>query len=400
RQFQVWRNKSSVIKGRTDELEEAAETVLVDIKELGELESPMNHLGNQLEKETLETITLAEQLCNNLTDLNIRIEDVIHDWELYNVQQEMDPKAVRRSTEIAQDMMSWMRQLDLSPREPVAMNETTEAHDLLTRIRQLEKKLMNTEGRLPSVREVLSRFSTRLSEARDFLLNAASTVQEAEDKNGASLLKFQRKKVKQQRLTEEQLAINSTVEMSRDLISETKRNLAEVDALAQNVTEYHAEVDGASQKLTEKTERLSRADRNLVQKADDHALELERQANELEEDLKQSDANGFVQRAISAANVYNNIVKYIDDANITSLTTLNLSQRAEDATSGIKSHLGYLVKQSANVFLESVSLQSEQHGVSTQVADGVTYIEETEKIMEKHQKKLEEIVNDIRVIET
>ncbi|MEQ2166373.1 hypothetical protein GOODEAATRI_027298, partial [Goodea atripinnis] len=89
--------------------------------------------------------------------------------------------------------------------------------------------------------------------------------------------------VKQQRLTEEQLAINSTLEMSRDLISETERNLAEVDALAQNVTEYHAEVDGASQKLTEKTERLSQANRNLVQKADDHALELERQANELEE---------------------------------------------------------------------------------------------------------------------
>jgi len=47
-------------------------------------------------------------------------------------------------------------------------------------------------------------------------------------------------------------------------------------------------------------------------------------------DLKESDANGFVQRAISAANVYNNIVKYVDDANITSLTTFNLSQRAED----------------------------------------------------------------------
>lgn len=47
-------------------------------------------------------------------------------------------------------------------------------------------------------------------------------------------------------------------------------------------------------------------------------------------DLRKSDANGFVQKAISAANVYNNIVKYIDDANITSLTTFNLSQRVED----------------------------------------------------------------------
>lgn len=46
--------------------------------------------------------------------------------------------------------------------------------------------------------------------------------------------------------------------------------------------------------------------------------------------MKESDANGFVQRAISAANVYNNIVKYIDDANITSLTTFTKSEGAEE----------------------------------------------------------------------
>ncbi len=49
------------------------------------------------------------------------------------------------------------------------------------------------------------------------------------------------------------------------------------------MTEYHAAIDGASQRLMEKTERLSLADRDLVQRADDHAEELEREANELEE---------------------------------------------------------------------------------------------------------------------
>ncbi|XP_012733714.2 LOW QUALITY PROTEIN: laminin subunit alpha-4 [Fundulus heteroclitus] len=400
RQFQVWRNKSSVMKGRTDELEEATDNVQLDIKELGALERLMNSLGNQLETETLKSFTLAEQLGTNLTDLNARIEDMIHDWELYNVQQETDPELVRRSTAMAYNMMSWMRQLDLSPQGPIATDETTEAHDLLTRIRQLEKKLMITEGRLPSVREILSRFSTRLSEAQDFLLNAAGTVQKAEDKNRASLLKFQRREANKQRLTEDQLAVNSTLEMSQVFISETERTVAEVDAIAQNVREYHAEIDGADQKLTEKMKRLSEVDRDLVQRADDHAAELERQANELEEDLKQSDANGFVQRAISAANVYNNIVKYIDDANITSLTTFNLSQRAEDAINGIKTQLGYLVTQSEHTFRESVSLRSEQHDAKTQVADKLTYIEETQRSMEKKQEKLEEIAKDIRVIQS
>lgn len=107
-------------------------------------------------------------------------------------------------------------------------------------------------------------------------------------------------------------------------------------------------------------------------------------------DLRESDANGFVQRAISAANVYNNIVKYIDDANITSLTTLNLSSSSEEVCRALKEranslhcrlfatkhallrvfqtvaeitdHLEQLVKQSDNVFKESVSLRSEQIG--------------------------------------
>lgn len=51
----------------------------------------------------------------------------------------------------------------------------------------------------------------------------------------------------------------------------------------QNVSEYHAAIDGASLKLAEKSERLSLADRELVQRADDHAENLDRQANELEE---------------------------------------------------------------------------------------------------------------------
>lgn len=105
-------------------------------------------------------------------------------------------------------------------------------------------------------------------------------------------------------------------------------------------------------------------------------------------DLRESDANGFVQRAISAVNVYNNIVKYIDDANITSLTTLNKSERADEVGFTVfKSHdrshrpqsapcaafqtvaeiniqLKELVTESNHVFKESVSIHSEQNGLS------------------------------------
>lgn len=54
---------------------------------------------------------------------------MIHDWELYSVQQDVDPEVVKQSTEVAQGMVTWMRKIDLSPREPIATDESTEAHD-------------------------------------------------------------------------------------------------------------------------------------------------------------------------------------------------------------------------------------------------------------------------------
>lgn len=54
---------------------------------------------------------------------------MIQDWELYRDHQDVDPEVVRRSTEAAQGMVAWMRDVDLSPREPVATDESSEAHD-------------------------------------------------------------------------------------------------------------------------------------------------------------------------------------------------------------------------------------------------------------------------------
>lgn len=48
------------------------------------------------------------------------------------------------------------------------------------------------------------------------------------------------------------------------------------------MTEYHAVIDGASKGLQEKTEVLPQADRDLVLRAQDHAEDLQSQADELE----------------------------------------------------------------------------------------------------------------------
>uniref|UniRef100_A0A3B3BAH3 Laminin, alpha 4 n=1 Tax=Oryzias melastigma TaxID=30732 RepID=A0A3B3BAH3_ORYME len=207
---------------------------------------------------------------------------------------------------------------------------------VLRRIHQLEKKLKVTGNRLAPVRELMSRFSARLTEAQDFLLRATSTLEESKDKNRANIDQLHRKKVLPPALPSHSKALPVEVIFV---------NLP-CGVCVQNVTEYHAAIDGAGQRLVEKTERLMLVDRDLVQRADEHAQNMEQDANMLEEDLRESDANGFVQRAISAVNVYNNIVKYIEDANVTSRTTLNLAQRAEDVRSPTETlHIPFSVRQ-------------------------------------------------------
>lgn len=66
---------------------------------------------------------------------------------------------------------------------------------VLRRVRQLEKKLMITDNRLLAVREVLARFSDKLSQAQSFLQGAAKHVQEANDHNRANDLKVLRSQV-------------------------------------------------------------------------------------------------------------------------------------------------------------------------------------------------------------
>ncbi|KAJ0061302.1 hypothetical protein NL108_014826 [Boleophthalmus pectinirostris] len=399
-QFSEWEKRRLLLEAQTDDLETATDAIVSDMELLEESDNEVSSLSARLDNRTLQILNKAELLTSDLSDLNFRIEDMIHDWELYSVQQEVAPEVVRQNTEIAQGMVAWMRALDLSPQEPRAKEESTEAHELLRHIRQQEKKLGVTDSRLPPIREQLTRFSNQLSDGHTLLQRAASTIQQTQDKNRVNILKYQRNEAKLRSLSKDYERVNETLVAAQEDLSHTESAVAEVDSMVENMTQYHAAIDGAGQKLQDKSERLAQVDTDLVLRADDHAQMLDTQANALEDDLRESDANGFVQRAISAANVYNNIIKYIHDANITSRTTFNLSQKAQEDINTINTQLNLLVTRSDNVFKESVSLHTEQGEVETEVTDKSLYIQETRDTMDKNQKKLEEIQQDISKIHT
>ncbi|XP_036405732.1 laminin subunit alpha-4 [Megalops cyprinoides] len=398
-QFVGWRNKSAQMRAQTGELKKGTAALLSDMSLLAKKEDKVKDLRQEVDEGTLHSLTLADRLATNLTTLNGVIEEMISDWEQYSVHQDLDPEVVKQKSADAENMVLRMRKLDLSPKEPIATDESAEAHESLRQVRQMEKKLIGTEGRLAPVRELLSRFSSKLSDAQDLLRRATDTVRQTHDRNKGNLVKFQRSEARRQRLEESFGAVNDTLRVAGDLLIDTEDVASDLETMVKNVTEFHAAVDGASKLLKEKTENLSLADMDLVQRANDHAQELQRLANELEYDLKNNDANGFVQKAIDASNVYDNIIKYIEEANITGLTTHSLADRADDAISGINTQRGFLKTQSDHIFKASVTLRSEHADVQSTVLDTAKYVEETKETMDDVKKRLSDVKNDINVIE-
>ncbi|KAJ8385950.1 hypothetical protein AAFF_G00179120, partial [Aldrovandia affinis] len=398
-QFVGWRNKSRLMRVQTGRLEEAAAALLSDMNQLGEKEDAVKTLGETVDEGTLQSFNLADELATNLTTLNMVIEEMISDWELYSVHQDVDPEVVRRKTTDAENMLNRMRKLNLSPKQPIAIAESGEAHEALRRVRQLEKKLISTEGRISPVRDLLSQFSDKLTDAQEHLQKAMATIHQTAGKNKANHVKFQRSEAQRQTQMEKLWKVSDTVQAARDVVVDTEGVTDDIEALVKNVTEFHAAIDGADSLLKGRTENLSLANRDLVQRATDHAQELQRLADELEHDLKDNDANGYVRNAIDASNVHDNIIKYIDEANITGLTTLDLSERADDAISGINTQRGFLKTQSDRFFKESVSLRSEQIEVESSVLDTAKYLEETKETMSDVKKRLTEVANDVNGFE-
>ncbi|XP_061099693.1 laminin subunit alpha-4 [Conger conger] len=398
-QFVGWRNKSQKMRAQTGELEAATAALVFDMNRLGKKETKLKTLRDSVDAGSLQSYNLADELATNLTTLNIVIEEMISDWERYSVHQDVDPDVVSQKTAQAENMVRRMRKLDLSQKEPITTDESAEAHEVYRRVRQMEKKLVSTKGRLAPVRERFSEYSSKLSDAKDLLQKATSTVRQTVGKNRANFVKFLNSETQREAQINKFGDVNDILQTARDFINETEGISADMDDLVKNVSKYHAAIDGAGRLLTEKTQNLSLADRELVQRATGHAQQLKRLADKLELNLKHNDANGYVQKAIDASNVYDNIIKYIDEANITSLTTIELSTRADDAISGINTQRGFLKAQSDKFFKESVSLHSDQIGVDSTVLDTTKYLEETQETMADAKKKLTNIVNDLSALE-
>ncbi|KAK1171888.1 hypothetical protein AOXY_G6820 [Acipenser oxyrinchus oxyrinchus] len=360
-QLSGWRNQSEHRLLQTDDVEDIVANLQSDLNSLAEEENTMISEGLEVEKETQDTYRRADHLEKQLIVVSKSIQDIIGKLIYYSSQHDLSAEESTWRKEDAEEMVNTMRKLNLSVNEPIATEESMKANQILRRVLQLEKKLNTTTGLVSPIQHELSELSSRLSDTRELLEGAVRTTQQAEEKHKENLVRFQENENFQQKLRKDYGDANETLRVAGDIIIDTGLDVGELETMIKNVSEFHAAIDGANKLLREREANLSRYDKDLVHRATDYAKELQKLAAELENYLKNIDANGFVQKAINASNVYENIAKYVEEANETAVITFNYTERAEDAIFGINTQIGFLKDRSETLLIEATKLlQSEE----------------------------------------
>ncbi|MGH0147444.1 UNVERIFIED_CONTAM: hypothetical protein FKN15_058940 [Acipenser sinensis] len=377
-QLSGWRNQSEHRLLQTDDVEDVVANLQSDLNSLGEKENIMISEGLEVEKETQDTYRRADHLEKQLIVVSKSIQDIIGKLIYYSSQHDLSAEESTWRKEDAEEMVNTMRKLNLSLNEPIATEESMKANQILRRVLQLEKKLNSTTGLVSPIQHELSELSSRLSDTRELLEGAVRTTQQAEEKHKENLVRFQENENLQQKLRKDYGHANETLRVAGDIIIDTGLDVGELETMIKNVSEFHAAIDGANKLLREREANLSRYDKDLVHRATDYAKELRKLAAELENYLKNIDANGFVQKAINASNVYENIAKYVEEANETAVITFNYTERAEDAIFGINTQIGFLKDRSETLLIEATKLmQSEEetgkHRVTVPLSRAANY---------------------------
>ncbi|RXM29234.1 Laminin subunit alpha-4 [Acipenser ruthenus] len=389
-QLSGWSSQSEHRLLQTDDVEDAVSNLQSDLNTLAEKENTTISEGLEVEKETQDTYRRADHLEKQLIVVSNSIQDIIGKVIYYSLQHDLSIEESTRRKEEAEGMVNTMRKLNVSLNEPIATEESMKANQrvnrghpsqviikgrlpvavlyinsicglVLRRVLQLEKKLNSTTGLVSPIQHKLSELSSRLSDTRELLEGAVRTTQQAEEKHKENLVRFQENENLQQKLREDYGEANETLQVAGGIIIDTGLDVGELEIMIKNVSEFHAAIDGANKLLREREANLSRYDKDLVLRATDYAKELQKLAAELENYLKNIDANGFVQKAINASNVYENIAKYVEEANETAVITFNYTERAEDAVFGVNTQIGFLKERSEILLIEATKLlQSEE----------------------------------------
>ncbi|GCC25954.1 hypothetical protein chiPu_0004368 [Chiloscyllium punctatum] len=346
-------SQSESKKLQTEDIEAAMVDLIADLNMLSEKENITISNAQLFDKETAKISDRANQINGQINDIADLVQDIIEGLNKYGIEEELSAEEISKSFHKANQMLDELRNRNFSNQKPLTEEERTQARNLLNRVHGFYNKLMEANSSIRKIQENITKYNNDVLDLKEALEDAIKTVQETEEKNEENINGYKRKERLQKVLNKHFAAVNVTLITASNALIDTEIAISELENKIVNLSTFHASIDGAQNLLRDKLTNLSTYDKPLVLRAIDYAEQLRKLASELANILKSIDANGIVQKAINASNVYDNIVQYVAEAEENATTLLNAAQRAEDAVEGIQTQSTWL-RNSSEVLLKKV----------------------------------------------
>ncbi|XP_078398336.1 laminin subunit alpha-4 isoform X2 [Cetorhinus maximus] len=340
-------------KLKIEDIEREITNLIADLNMLSEKENITVSNAQLFDEETAKISDRANQINGQSITIANLIQDIIEGLSKYGTEEEFSAEEINKLFREVNKLLDEMRNRNFSDQKPLAEEERTIAQSLLDRVHGLQGVMMENNDSIHRIQDNITDYNTNVSDLKEALEGAIKIVQQTEEKNRENINGYQKKERLRKVLKKHFDAVNMTLQVANDGLIDTEIAISELENKIVNLSTFHASIDGAHKLLNEKLTNLSTYDKPLALRAIEFAKVLDKIALELTNILKSNDANGIVQKAINASNVYDNIVQYVAETEKNATALLNAAQRAEDAVEGIQTQSTWL-RNSSEVILNKV----------------------------------------------
>ncbi|XP_033854379.3 laminin subunit alpha-3-like isoform X1 [Acipenser ruthenus] len=317
------RYRSNVTSQRlkVNELESGTIDLTQDITILGE-KADKNSKNTQTVFNNIEqTNQRARDLVSEVQGVWKRIQELLAQLKDTNSGGSGLPSGdIGKKLAEAERMVREMEQRDFNTQKMRAEREREEAQKLLNRVKNnLVKQLEENQRKSEKVSDLLKQYDTKLNDLRDALKEASGAVDKANQLNRGNLLALSDIKTRMQELKQEKEKVEDQVKLAKVQLDQTNDLLRKLDESRVEYERLAAQLDGAKSELGDKVKELSQvgSKEDIVLKAEEHARNLDRQAKELQEAVKNASSNSAVRCAVDGIEAYKNItdaIKAAEDA--------------------------------------------------------------------------------------
>ncbi|MGH0141014.1 UNVERIFIED_CONTAM: hypothetical protein FKN15_055721 [Acipenser sinensis] len=306
---------------KVDKLKSGTIDLTQDITTLGEKANKNSKNTQTVFNNIKQTNQQAQDLVSEVQTIWKRIQELLAQLKYTNAGGPGLPSGdMGEKLAEAKRMVREMEQRDFNSQKLRAEREREEAQKLLNRVKNnLVKQLKENQRKSEKVSDLLKQYDTKLNDLRDALKEASGAVDKANQLNRGNLLALSDTKARIQELKQEQEKVEDQVKLAKVQLDQTNDLLRKLDESCVEYERLAAQLDGAKSELGDKVKELSQvgSKEDIVLKAEEHARNLDRQAKELQEAVKNTSSNSAVRCAVDGIEAYKNItdaIKAAEDA--------------------------------------------------------------------------------------